>query len=134
MKRDSKAQVSDKFMWQPGDVVISSVKGVNKAGIAPTKAKHGEKTIEISIRFWTNNIGEGGLILPKHAWSKGTVNITRNEAHGITPKPKGWRPFNSLPELGSAIERVLIESEIVLHHSPRTRKYMAEQPLPSKKT
>ena len=134
MKRGSKAQVPDKFTWQPGDVVISSVEGVSKAGIAPTEAKHGEKMIEISIRFWTNDIGEGGQILPKHAWSKGTVNISRNETHGITPKPKGWRPFNSLPELGMGDQRVLIDNEIVLHHSTKTKKYMAEQPRPRKKT
>ena len=134
MKRDSKAQVSDKFIWQPGDVVISSVKGVNNVGIAPPKAKHGERTIEINIRFWTNDLGKDGELLPKHAWSSGTVNISRNEAHGITPKPKGWRPFNSLPELGMAIEKVLIDNEIVLHHSTKTKKYMAEQPHPKKKS
>jgi hypothetical protein len=134
MKRGGKPQIPDKFMWQPGDVVILSEGDVNKAGIAPTETKHGEKMIEIRVRFWTNDIGECGQILPKHAWSKGTVNVTRNETHGITPKPKGWRNFNSLPELGMAIEKVLIDNEIVLHHSTKTKKYMAQQPSPRKKT
>jgi len=99
---------------------------VGKDGIAAREAKHGEKMVEIKVRFWTDGIEEAGRILPMHAWSSGVVRIKGNKSHSIAPgRP---RPFNSLMELGSVIERVIIEHGIVLHHSDKTRKYMADRP------
>jgi hypothetical protein len=99
-----------------------------KGGVAAREAKHGEKMVQISVRFWTDQIVKDKQILPKHAWSSGVVGITKNKSHAIVPG--AWRPFNSLLELGSVIERVLIEHNIVLHHSTKMKKYMAEQPSP----
>ena len=71
---------------------------------AEAPADHGEKMIEIKVRFWTDKIAEQeGHIVPKHARTSGVVRITRNKPHGIVPnKPV---PFNSLLDMGAAIEQ-----------------------------
>lgn len=87
-----------------------------------TTAAHGEKMIQINIRLWTDKMSEEpGKIIPKNAWGSGVVSLERNKAHGIVPSnPK---PFNSMLDLGAAIEKVLIEGGVVIHPSRRTRKY-----------
>jgi len=91
---------------------------------SPKRAKHGEKMIEVSVRFWTDDIaGQKELILPRHAWTGGVVRIQRNQAHGI--KPSKDVIFNSLLELPFAIEKVLLAERITLHGTSRTRKYIA---------
>jgi hypothetical protein len=97
-----------------------------KDGIAAKEAKHGEKMIEIKVRFWTDGIEDAERIRPKHAWGSGVVRITKNKSHSIVPGRA--RTFNSLLELGGVIERVLIEHGVVIHHSDKMRKYMAERP------
>lgn len=86
------------------------------------EAKHGEKMIEVKLRFWTDNIAPAGMIKPKHAWTSGMARIERNASHEIVPS-KGM-PFNSLLDIHQAIADVLIEHGIVLHPSPRDRKYL----------
>jgi hypothetical protein len=88
------------------------------------EAAHGQKMIEVKIRFWTNGIAEGdGKIIPKHAWSGGVVRMDKNKAHGVEPgKPI---PFHSLLDIGSSIEKVLIANGIILHPSNRMKKYSA---------
>jgi hypothetical protein len=98
----------------------------SKDGVAAREAKYGEKMVQISVRFWTDQIVEDKQIRPKHAWSSGVVGIARNKSHSIVPGR--WKPFNSLMELGSVIEQLFIEHNIVLHHSTKMKKYMAEQP------
>ena len=58
-------------------------------------AKHGDKMIEVRIRFWTDGIADQEhAVEPKHAWTTGIVVMDTNKSHGITPnKPK---PFNSI--------------------------------------
>lgn len=86
------------------------------------KAIHGQKMIEVKLRFWTNDIAEGaGNILPKHAWSGGVVRIESKKSHGIVPKPP--IPFHSMLDVGRAIEKCLIDHDIVLHPSNRMQKY-----------
>jgi len=93
--------------------------------IAALEAKHGEKMIEVKIRFWTNDIAsELGKVVPKHAWSSGVVRMEANKSHSIVPTRP--RPFHSLMDMGAVVERVLIENGIVLHHSRKMRKYIAE--------
>ena len=94
--------------------------------IAALEAKHGEKMIEVKIRFWTNDVAsEPGKILPKHAWSSGVVRMEANKSHGIVPSnPK---PFHSLLDVGAVIEKVLIEQGVVLHPSRRMKKYVASE-------
>jgi hypothetical protein len=90
------------------------------------EAEHGQKMIEVKLRFWTNEIVKGpSKILPKHAWSFGVVRIESNKAHGIVPSTP--KPFHSLLDVGAVIEKVLIEQGIVLHLSPRMRKYVTRE-------
>jgi hypothetical protein len=43
-------------------------------------APHGDKMIEITIRFWTNDIAEEeGKVLPKHIHNSGMVRLTANK-------------------------------------------------------
>jgi hypothetical protein len=86
-----------------------------------TKAKQGEKMIEVRIKFWTNDIAEKGNIVPKHAWESGVVVMESNKSHGI--KPVSPKPFHSLMDLPSTIEKVLMEQKIILHSSKRSKKY-----------
>ena len=96
----------------------------NKSPVVPKEPKHGEKTIELNVRFWTDEISaEKGKILPKHAWASGVVHTTRNESHGITPKDP--IPFNSPMELPLAVEKALLAHGIVLHADSRMKKYFA---------
>lgn len=94
--------------------------------VSALEAKQGEKMIEVKIRFWTNNIApESGKILPKQAWSSGVVRIEANKSHGIVPSSP--KPFHSLLDVSSVIEKVLIEQGIVLHPSRRMKKYLASE-------
>jgi len=87
-------------------------------------AKHGQKMVEIKIRFWTDDIAaEKEKVVPKHAWTANVVRIERNNAHGITPSQPV--PFNSLLDLGTAIEKVLVGHGVVLHSSTKMKKYFA---------
>jgi hypothetical protein len=96
---------------------------MTKANVASTEAKHGKKMIEISLRFWTNDIAKSkGEIVPKHAWSSGVVRVQGNESHGIVSgNPK---PFHSLLDVGAVVEAVLVSHGIKLHPSRRMKKYM----------
>jgi len=87
-------------------------------------AKHGEKMIEVKLRFWTNSIVAGrGKVRPKHALAAGVVRMEANPSHGIKPgRPK---PFHSLLDVGGVIEKVLIEHGIVLHVTRKMQKYLA---------
>ena len=70
-----------------------------------------EKTIEVTVRFSTDEIAPNG-ILPKHAWDWGTVQMKPNLVHGIYPTQE--RHFHSMMELGAAIERTLVDHGIKL--------------------
>jgi DNA-binding CsgD family transcriptional regulator len=90
-------------------------------------ARWGKRMVEIRVRFWTDKIAEGkGRIVPKHAWDTGIVRIDSNVEHGISPKPP--RPFNSLAELPSKIEQVLIDHGVTLHLNRRSSKVLAPRP------
>jgi hypothetical protein len=86
-----------------------------KEGVASQEAAQGERMIEVQLRFWTNNLGESGRVVPKHAWTSGVVRMERSETHGIVPGPP--RTFQSLRDLGTVIEKVLIEHGVTLHIS-----------------
>jgi len=96
-----------------------------KQTAASAKATQGEKMIEVKLRFWTNDIAaEEGNVIPKHAWTSGVVRIERNSTHGI--EPKNPKPFHSLLDVGSVIEKVLIEHGVVLLLSKKMQEYIAE--------
>lgn len=88
------------------------------------EAKQGEKMIEVKLRFWTNDIApEPGKVVPRHAWTGGVVRMERNKSHGIAPGSP--RPFHTLLDVGAVVEKVLIDHGIVLHPTPKMKKYMA---------
>lgn len=89
------------------------------------EAKHGEKMIELKVRFWTDGISpESGKIRPKHALTSGVVRVKRNDTHELIPgKP---RTFNSLLDLGAAIEKTLKDHGIVLHVSSGMKTYISD--------
>lgn len=87
------------------------------------RAPYGQKTIELRVRFWTDNLAAGrNMVLPRQGWDSGVVHTVANEAHGI----EGGNPvtFNSLAELPAAIERLLIKRGIQLHRNQKSRKYL----------
>ncbi|MDM7999547.1 MAG: hypothetical protein QUS33_06000 [Dehalococcoidia bacterium] len=86
------------------------------------KAKQGERMIELKVCFWTYGFANKGQIWPKHAWTRGEVRIVRNDAHGIKPT-RGYK-FNSLMEIPSAIEKVLVEHGIELHLCSKMDRYV----------
>jgi len=98
-----------------------------KQAIEEREAKHGEKMIEIKVRFWTDDLSSDvGKVIVKHAWTSGVVRIARNKSHGIEPgKP---RIFNSLLDIGTAIEKTLKDHGIVLHISSGMNSYLSPRP------
>jgi hypothetical protein len=87
------------------------------------EAKHGQRMIEVKLRFWTDQIAkQPGEIVPKHAWTGGVVRMETNATHGI--KPKNPKPFNSLLDVGAVIEKVVIEHGITLHRGAKMQKYL----------
>src|SRR5436305_154195 len=97
-----------------------------KNALSATEAKHGEKMVEVKLRFWTDGIAsEPGKVIAKHAWTSGVVRIESNKSHGITPGPP--KPFHSLLDVGAVIEKVLIEQGIVLHVSRKMGKYLRDE-------
>ena len=88
---------------------------------AARTAKHGDKMIEVRIRFWTDGIAEQkDTIIPKHAWDSGVVVMDSNKSHGIAPESP--QPFNSILDLQSAIAKVLTEHGVTLRAHRKLRK------------
>lgn len=82
--------------------------------------KEGRKMITVSIKFWTNDIGESGEVEPKEAWSSGVAYLESNPTHGIDIS-KGSH-FTSLTDVGSAIEKELVKQNVLLHPNTKMRK------------
>ena len=82
------------------------------------KARHGEKMIEVRVRFWTNDIAKiKGHIMPKNCWAGGMVYTPKNDSHGI--RSSGKKPFHSLDEVQDAIEQAMTDAGIKLHEPKR---------------
>ncbi len=97
-----------------------------RATLEAREAKHGQKMIEVKVRFWTDDVAdEPGTILPGHAWTSGVVRISKNPAHGIVPRVSV--PFNSLLEIGGALEEVLIKHGVKLHPGRRDKQYLSDK-------
>ena len=84
-------------------------KSSEPATIEARAAKHGQKMLEVRVRFWTDDIAKKkGEVIPKHAWGSGMINIDRNEAHGVVPEK--WLAFNSMAEIPAVLEKCLTEN------------------------
>lgn len=98
----------------------------SETGNAGKRPGNDERMIEVRISFWTDDIAaEAGNIIPKHARSSGLVSLEANGSHGIVPESP--RPFHSLMDIQSVLEKVLIENGIVLHPSKKMTKYFSEE-------
>ncbi|UVT16035.1 MAG: hypothetical protein H8K04_00240 [Nitrospira sp.] len=91
-----------------------------------TNAPHGEKTIAITIRLFTNSISrKKGRQVKRECWDVGTVYMHQNLSHGISAsKPI---PFHSLMDLSSKIELLITRQKIKLHPGNQSRKYIYTQ-------
>jgi hypothetical protein len=87
------------------------------------KAASKDKMIKMTIYFYTNDLASGdGNILKKHAWTTGVVQMRSNKSHDI-PSQQGHL-FNSLMEIPSIIEQVIIDNQITLHKSSQMNNYI----------
>jgi hypothetical protein len=98
----------------------------SKRQVDKLESQQGEKMIELRVRFWTNDLADDGAIRPKHAWASGVVRVKPNPAHGI--RAQRPVPFNSLLDLGAAIEETLIANGLTLHGSRRMSRYFSRSP------
>lgn len=88
-------------------------------------ATHGEKTIEIRLRFLADGIAEEkGKNVPKHGWTMGVLYLTENKSQGIKPRQAH---FDSLMEIPAKIEELIIEEGIVLHTCRKMKKYVVDE-------
>lgn len=79
------------------------------------------KTIQISIKLWTDEIAETkGQVDPKHAWDFGVVTLPVNTRHDI--KSSDPVTFNSWAELPAAIEKLLVREGVRLHKGRKSQK------------
>jgi hypothetical protein len=93
--------------------------------------KHGDKMIEVRVRFWTDSIAPTKkAMLQKHIWDSGTVDMPSNESHRI----KGGKtiPFNSILDLQSVIGELLTSHGISMHAGRKLRKLLQPTPKTAK--
>lgn len=77
------------------------------------EAPHGQKMIEVTLRFWTNDIAPTeGKIIPKHMHDSGMMKISVNDVHGITDANP--TPFK-LRDLQSRLQELFEAHDIIVH-------------------
>jgi hypothetical protein len=90
------------------------------------EAAQGQKMIEVTIRFWTDDLAEQpGHVVPKKCWSSGVVRVSPNQSHGITGKNPV--PFNSLSQIVPTIEELFIAHGIKVVPSSHERRYRPQE-------
>jgi hypothetical protein len=93
-------------------------------------APHGEKTVVVRVRFFTNDIAkEDGHIVPGHIWSGGRVEMEANEAHGIASDSSQNVPFQTLAEIPAAIEETLRRFGMRVHPAGTLKKILADDEI-----
>lgn len=70
---------------------------------AAVKAPHGEKTIALTVRFWTSEIVAKGKVSPGECWDSGMVRFKMSKTHRIGDND--WEPFNDLTGLTAAVKK-----------------------------
>ena len=97
---------------------ITNSGGIMVKGI---KAAHGEKMIELRVKFWTNGIASSkDEVFQKNAWDSGMLVLETNHLHGI--KNIKNVPFHSMSDLPGKIEKMLIAHGIILRHGRHSGK------------
>lgn len=74
--------------------------------------------------FWGTDLAPKGKIWPKHVLTQGTVNMVKNESHGI--EPGDYVQFDTMLELGPALEKLLVEHGVTLHLSDRSKQHITD--------
>jgi len=75
--------------------------------------KHGQKTVQVSIRFFAKDIEQGkyrpnsGSYTPQKCLPRGGVQMKANDYHGIHPGPSDEVMFNSFDEIPEAIKKIM---------------------------
>ena len=83
-------------------------------------AKHGEKMIQVSVKFWTDGIAsEEGHVLPGYCWEGGFVNVEANATHSL--KATQPIPFNTLDELVPILISALDDAGVNILFNKRKR-------------
>lgn len=90
------------------------------------KAPQNEKTIKATVYFFTDGIAnDKDSIIPKHAWTKGYISLVANDSHGI--RSAHSKHFNTLLELATSLEDLLIDAGITLHITQDMEKYISKE-------
>jgi len=83
-------------------------------------AKQGEKTIRVSLKFWTDGIASGdGHVVPGYCWEGGFANVESNKTHDL--KAGQPVPFNTLDELVPTLVSILDSAGVKVLLNPRKR-------------
>jgi hypothetical protein len=86
------------------------------------KTTKDNKTIKLSIYFWTNVSGKDDVELPKRTcWDSGFVDIVSNNRHSI--RSGTHKNFNNIDELLGAIKDVLKRSSVKVVSSKKDKEY-----------
>ena len=86
-------------------------------------AEYGDKTIKLTVAFWTNDIArKPGRIVKGEAWDTGFVYVQTNKSHGLTNDGSSHVAFNSISEIPRAVGRVLLNTRIKLHPGGWSKK------------
>ena len=83
-------------------------------------AKHGEKTIRVSVKFWTDDMAtKAGHVPPGFCWEGGFVNVEANPTQGL--KASQLVPFNTLDELVPILISALDDAGVKILFNKRKR-------------
>jgi hypothetical protein len=83
-------------------------------------APRGDKTIQMEIVFWTDNLADNkGEQIAKHAWAQGKVSMSANGAHGIK-RGRGTNFYDML-DLPAAIKAELVKAGVKLRSGPSSK-------------
>jgi hypothetical protein len=75
--------------------------------------KQGDKTIKVTVYFWTDQLEICGIVNPKAAWAYGVVVAKSNKSRDI--KAVKYRHFHKLEDIPSAIRKALKDSGVTLY-------------------
>jgi hypothetical protein len=76
------------------------------------KAPRGQKTIAVTLYFWTDGIVPEGQAAC-HAWTAGEARVRANKSHGIKSTPEVR--FRTMDDLTPAVEQALANAGVTLH-------------------
>jgi hypothetical protein len=86
--------------------------------VDPIAKPKGRSMIEFKVALWTDKVNENER--PRECRSSGKVTRSANASHGIR---YGERNFNTVAEIGPAIEKLAAEAGITIHPSAKAKAY-----------